>query len=53
MSDAAQTAQTAASEQEKPRDYDAFLSYTHRDRPVVAGIQKGNLGASASRCAVN
>ncbi len=22
-------------------DYDAFLSYTHRDRPVVSGIQKG------------
>src|SRR6201988_3087250 len=22
-------------------EYDAFLSYTHRDRPVVSGIQKG------------
>jgi len=22
-------------------DYDAFLSYTHRDRPAVSGIQKG------------
>ena len=25
----------------KSLDYDAFLSYTHRDRPVVSGIQKG------------
>ncbi len=41
MSDAAQTAQTAASEQQKPRDFDAFLSYAHSDRLVVAGIQKG------------
>ncbi|MGH3563486.1 MAG: toll/interleukin-1 receptor domain-containing protein, partial [Mycobacterium sp.] len=24
----------------KPREYDAFLSYTHRDRPAVSGIQK-------------
>jgi hypothetical protein len=24
-----------------PLDYDAFLSYTHRDRPAVSGIQKG------------
>ncbi|MFI2476910.1 TIR domain-containing protein [Nocardia xishanensis] len=24
----------------KPFDYDAFISYTHRDRPVAAGIQK-------------
>jgi hypothetical protein len=22
-------------------DYDAILSYTHSDRPVVSGIQKG------------
>src|ERR1700739_1328611 len=22
-------------------EYDAFLSYTHRDRPVASGIQKG------------
>jgi WD40 repeat protein len=27
-------------EQEWPR-YDAFISYSHRDRPVAAGIQKG------------
>jgi WD40 repeat protein len=27
--------------QEAPLDYDAFLSYTHSDRPVVSGIQKG------------
>ena len=24
-----------------PLEYDAFLSYTHRDRPVASGIQKG------------
>src|ERR1700737_3630176 len=23
------------------RDYDAFMAYTHQDRPVVSGIQKG------------
>src|SRR5581483_8951557 len=26
--------------QSKPLDYDAFLSYTHRDRAAVSGIQK-------------
>jgi len=25
----------------KPLEFDAFLSYTHSDRPVVSGIQKG------------
>jgi hypothetical protein len=33
--------QLSASGQVEPLDYDAFLSYTHRDRPVVSGIQKG------------
>jgi hypothetical protein len=36
-----QAAESPASRQQKPLDYDAFLSYTHRDRPVVSGIQKG------------
>jgi WD40 repeat protein len=31
----------AASGQEQPLDYDAFLSYCHDDRPVATGIQKG------------
>jgi WD40 repeat protein len=30
-----------APSESKSLDYDAFLSYTHRDRPVVSGIQKG------------
>jgi hypothetical protein len=27
--------------EEEPLDYDAFLSYTHSDRPVASAIQKG------------
>jgi hypothetical protein len=30
-----------AAGQRESFDYDAFISYTHRDRPVAAGIQKG------------
>ena len=41
MSEVTQAAEFPASGQVEPRDYDAFLSYTHRDRPVVSGIQKG------------
>jgi WD40 repeat protein len=41
MSEATQAAESQASGEVKPRDYDAFLSYTRSDRPVVAGIQKG------------
>ena len=41
MSEATQAAESPASGQVEPLDYDAFLSYTHRDRPVVSGIQKG------------
>ncbi len=41
MSEAAQALGSPASVPQKPLDYDAFLSYTHRDRPVVSGIQKG------------
>jgi WD domain, G-beta repeat/TIR domain len=41
MSEVTQAAESPASRQQKPLDYDAFLSYTHRDRPVVSGIQKG------------
>src|SRR5271155_4942188 len=41
MSEATQAAESPASGQMKPLDYDAFLSYTHRDRPVVSGLQKG------------
>ena len=39
MPDAAQTTQPL--EHGAALDYDAFLSYTHGDRPVVSGIQKG------------
>ena len=41
MSEVTQAAEFPASGQVEPLDYDAFLSYTHRDRPVVSGIQKG------------
>jgi hypothetical protein len=39
MPDAARTTQPV--EDDAALDYDAFLSYTHGDRPVVSGIQKG------------
>jgi hypothetical protein len=41
MSDATPTEETAATAIDGPQAYDAFLSYTHRDRPVARGIQKG------------
>jgi WD40 repeat protein len=41
MSDAAPPLQWQPSQQAKPLEFDAFLSYTHSDRPVVSGIQKG------------
>ena len=37
----APTSNPPAMDTEKPHEYDAFLSYTHRDRLVAAGIQKG------------
>src|ERR1700739_2514276 len=41
MSEVTQAAEFPASGQVEPLDYDACLSYTHRDGPVVSGIQKG------------
>src|SRR6202453_5513874 len=41
MPDATQTAQPQPLENGAALDYDAFLSYTHDDRQVVSGIQKG------------
>src|SRR5258705_1476577 len=41
MSEATRAMEAQASAQQKPLDYDAFLSYTHRDRSVTTGIQKG------------
>jgi hypothetical protein len=40
MSDATRALYPRASGRVAP-EYDAFLSYTHRDRPVATGIQKG------------
>ncbi|MEV0708363.1 TIR domain-containing protein [Nocardia aurea] len=37
----AQNPQLQAREREGVFEYDAFISYTHFDRPVAAGIQKG------------
>jgi hypothetical protein len=39
--DVTEAAEQPASEPSTQLDYDAFLSYTHRDRPPVSGIQKG------------
>jgi WD40 repeat protein len=41
MTEAAQDAPLQESGPTASMDYDAFLSYTHVDRPVVSGIQKG------------
>ena len=41
MPDATETICSAAGDPAKPSIYDAFLSHTHRDRPVAGGIQKG------------
>ena len=41
MAEVGQAVESAAPGPGKPMEYDAFLSYTHRDRPVVSGIQKG------------
>ncbi|MGH3969191.1 MAG: toll/interleukin-1 receptor domain-containing protein, partial [Mycobacterium sp.] len=41
MSDATQALQPPAATPVKPAEYDAFLSYTHADRPVAGGVQKG------------
>jgi hypothetical protein len=40
-SDATQALESQAVEPDKPLEYDAFLSYAHRDRLVATGIQKG------------
>src|ERR1700744_2380964 len=41
MSEAPQAVQSLAGAPGASSGYDAFLSYTHRDRPVATGIQKG------------
>ncbi|MGH3970954.1 MAG: toll/interleukin-1 receptor domain-containing protein, partial [Mycobacterium sp.] len=41
MSDATRAMQPPAATPAKPVEYDAFLSYTHADRPVAGGVQKG------------
>ena len=41
MSQVTQGVEPPVSQGSTPAEYDAFLSYTHRDRPVVSGIQKG------------
>jgi WD40 repeat protein len=41
MADAAQDVPADAPTHERSLDYDAFVSYTHSDRSVVIGIQKG------------
>jgi WD40 repeat protein len=41
MSDTTQALEPPGTGVGKPVEYDAFLSYTHRDRAVASGIQKG------------
>ena len=41
MSDASPESKPADLATAQAMDYDAFLSYTHSDRPVVSGMQKG------------
>ena len=41
MSQVTQGVEPPVSQGSEAGEYDAFLSYTHRDRPVVSGMQKG------------
>ena len=41
MSQVTQGVEPPVSQGSEAVEYDAFLSYTHRDRPVVSGMQKG------------
>jgi WD40 repeat protein len=41
MTDTTHARESRPPAQTKAWDYDAFLSYSHRDRPVAIGIQKG------------
>jgi len=41
MSEATEAVQPQTPSEAKPLGYDAFLSYTHRDRPVATGILRG------------
>ncbi|MDT5352022.1 MAG: hypothetical protein QOJ56_554 [Mycobacterium sp.] len=52
MADGNEAAVASASEDGKPPDYDAFLSYAHRDRQVTNAIQKGlhQIGGTSANC---
>jgi WD40 repeat protein len=41
LAEATQAVGSAAADEGKPPDYDAFLSYAHRDKEVTTAIQKG------------
>ena len=41
MAEGSQATEFAAPDEQEPLDYDAFLSYTHSDRPTAGAIQKG------------
>jgi WD40 repeat protein len=41
MAEMAQAAEYSAAGPDKPMDFDAFLSYAHRDKQVATAIQKG------------
>src|SRR6202022_4841508 len=41
MADVTRAVDSPVAEEGKPPEYDAFLSYAHRDRQVTTAIQKG------------
>jgi hypothetical protein len=41
MAEGSQATEFATPDEQEPLDYDAFLSYTHSDRPTAGAIQKG------------
>lgn len=41
MAEVLQAGESPAADRQRPTEYDAFLSYAHRDKDVTSAIQKG------------